>query len=259
MKKVFALLLVTLTLGACKSTKIAGDGVSESAASSSKTVLHIVNGHYKNSPDFNTANIRSSTSYKGNGQQLGFDTDIRIEKDKQILITVKFFTITMAKAYITQDKVQYYEKMNSSYFEGDYSMLSKWLGTDLDFQKVQNLLLGHAINDLNKEKLVASLEDGLHKLESTNTKGLESTYYFEDQDLLLKKEALTQQKENRSVTISYPNYQKIQDITLPSEINIDAEQEKTIHLNIIYNKVTFNEKLSFPYSVPNNYKRININ
>lgn len=259
MKKVLALTLVLLTLGACKTAKISGTGVSESAASQSKSVLNIVNGHYKNSPDFKTAIIRSSTNYQGKGQNLNASSEIRIEKDKQILISVKFLGFTVAKALITKDKVQYYEKMNSAYFEGDYSMLSQWLGTDLDFQKVQNLLLGHAINDLNKEKLVASLEDGLHKLESASSKGLESTYYFEDEDLLLKKEALSQKKQNRSITITYPAYQKVQNITLPTEINIDAEQEKTIHLSIIYNQVTFNEELSFPYSVPNNYKRININ
>ncbi len=259
MKKIFALCLILLSFGACKSAKIPGTGVSESTASQSKSVLNIVNGHYKNAPDFKTAFIKGNTNYQGKGQNLNATTEIRIEKDKQILLTVKFLGFTVAKALITKDKVQYYEKMNSAYFEGDYRMLSQWLGTDLDFQKVQNLLLGHAINDLNKEKLVASLEEGLHKLESTNTKGLESTYYFEDEDLLLKKEALTQKKQNRSITISYPNYQKVQNITLPTEINIDAEQEKTIHLNIVYNQVTFNEELSFPYSVPSNYKRININ
>ncbi|WP_430614768.1 lipoprotein insertase outer membrane protein LolB [Flavobacterium sp. JP2137] len=259
MKKAFAFTLLILSLAACKTVRNTGTDVSESAATQSKTVLNIVNGHYKNSGTFKTALIRGNTNYKGNGQSFTANTEIRIEKDKQILLTVKMLGFTVAKALITQDKVQYYEKMNSAYFEGDYRTLSQWLGTDLDFQKVQNLLLGHAINDLTKEKLVASLEDGLHKLQSTTNKGLAATYYFENEDLLLKKEAITQKNENRSVTISYPGYQKAQNITLPTKINIEAAQEKTIHLSILYNQATFDEELSFSYSVPSDYKRISIN
>jgi hypothetical protein len=38
-----------------------------------------------------------------------------------------------------------HEKINNSYFEGDFSSLSQWLGTDLDYSKIQNLLLGQAM------------------------------------------------------------------------------------------------------------------
>jgi hypothetical protein len=37
----------------------------------------------------------------------------------------------MAKASITPP-VSYYEKIKAMYFEGDFSALSQWLGTDLD-------------------------------------------------------------------------------------------------------------------------------
>jgi hypothetical protein len=46
-------------------------------------------------------------------------------------------------------------------------------------------------------------------------------------------------------------------MTLPMGINIDSYQKKgKAQINIEYNSVSFNEQLSFPYSVPNDYKRI---
>jgi hypothetical protein len=48
----------------------------------------------------------------------------------------------MAKASITPTSVSYYEKIKGTYFEGDFSALSQWLGTDLDYNKIQNMLLG---------------------------------------------------------------------------------------------------------------------
>jgi hypothetical protein len=40
-------------------------------------------------------------------------------------------------------------KIKGTYFEGDFSALSQWLGTDLDYSKIQNLL--EALDDLKKE------------------------------------------------------------------------------------------------------------
>jgi hypothetical protein len=53
----------------------------------------------------------------------------------------------MAKASITPTSVSYYEKIKGTYFEGDFSALSQWLGTDLDFNKIQNMLLGEAAHE----------------------------------------------------------------------------------------------------------------
>ena len=56
---------------------------------------------------------------------------------------------------ITPSKVSYYEKINNTYFEGDFSMLSNWLGTDLNLNKVQNLFLGKAIDNLTKDRWIS--------------------------------------------------------------------------------------------------------
>ena len=46
-------------------------------------------------------------------------------------------------------------------------------------------------------------------------------------------------------------------MTVPLAVNIDTYQKKgKAEINLEYNTVSFNEELSFPYSVPNGYKRI---
>jgi hypothetical protein len=35
------------------------------------------------------------------------------------------------------NSVSYYEKIKGTYFEGDFSALSQWLGTDLDYSKIK--------------------------------------------------------------------------------------------------------------------------
>jgi hypothetical protein len=49
------------------------------------------------------------------------------------------------------------KKIKGTYFEGDFSALSQWLGTDLDYNKIQNMLLGEPLDDLSKGKYKESL------------------------------------------------------------------------------------------------------
>src|SRR5690606_19792210 len=118
---------------------------------------------------------------------------------------------------------------------------------------------GTPFNTLEAARLSSSLENGLHKLKPQANSTMDETYFFEDQLLLLKKEELKSRTNRSKVTISYPNYQKIGQHMMPSEIKIDAEQEKSIHLNITYDKVSFDEDINFPFSIPSNFKRISIN
>ena len=84
----------------------------------------------------------------------------------------------MAKALITPSKVSYYEKINNTYFEGDFSMLSNWLGTDLNFNKVQNLLIGEAFDDLREGKYTQTIVENLFRLEDQKDENIKIWRYI---------------------------------------------------------------------------------
>ncbi|WP_281636849.1 DUF4292 domain-containing protein [Flavobacterium marginilacus] len=217
----------------------------------------IVKNHYANKIDFKTLYIKSSVKYEDEKQSQNLSAEIKIKKDEQILVSIRFLGITMAKALITPVSVSYYEKLNGTYFEGDFSTLSKWLGTDLDYNKVQNMLIGQTLDDLTKGKYQDSLIDQSYRLEDladSNTK----KYFFFDKDLfLLNKQEISQTSENRNIEILYSNYKKYNENQLPADIGINAVQEKgKTSIDLEYNNITINEELNFPYSVPSGYKRI---
>ena len=82
----------------------------------------------------------------------GTTVSLRIEKDKTIWMS----KLGLVKALITPTRVAFYNKLDNTYFDGDFSYLNKLLGTELNFEMVQNLLLGQAVFDLNKEPYYAS-------------------------------------------------------------------------------------------------------
>ena len=224
------------------------------------TVNKIIENHYKKKLNFNTLYIKSSVSYRDPNQSQNVTAEIKIKKDEIILVSIRILGITMAKALITPEKVQYYEKINSSYFDGNYSALSKLLGTELDFQKVQNLLLGEALDNLKIEKYHFTLEDNSYKLESVSNSDYRKTFYLSSNNYLINKEEISQPGLERMLRVIYPARKSAEEYNLPTGIAIEANQKsENTTININYNSISFNEELSFPYSVPNSYERIFIN
>jgi transcriptional regulator len=166
----------------------------------------------------------------------------------------------MAKALITPTTVSYYEKINSTYYEGDFTSLSKWLGTELDYSKVQNLLVGETLDDLRKGKYVQTIVENLIRLEDEKSTNLKKTFFLEPEKYLLQKEQISQSSENRMLEIKYSDNKVFNQGTLPTSIEINAIQPKgKTDINLNYNTISFNEELSFPYSVPSGYKKVIIN
>ena len=86
-------------------------------------------------------------------KESGYTLNLRMETDKTIWLSA---TLGLARAMITPDRVQFYDKINDQYFDGDYQLLSDLLGVELNFKKVQSLLIGESLFDLKDDTYVIS-------------------------------------------------------------------------------------------------------
>lgn len=258
MKKIIICLFALTTVVACKSKqKVVEQAAGQEVVTKDKA-KEVIQKHYENALTFQTASIRSSASYEDKNQSVSIGADIRIKKDEIIWINLKFLGIPMAKALITPTRVSYFEKKNNTYFDGDYSILTKMIGTDLDFQKVQNLLLGRPIDNLTKEDFIAEIADNLFQLKSKKKSDIEKAFSFETANYLLKKQFINQTSKNRNVLVNYPSFFNQDNMFLPTGVSIVANQQDQVKIDIEYNKITFNESLSYPYSIPDGYSQIKI-
>jgi len=246
----------SLTFVSCKAKAVAAKE-NKNTDSNRMNAERIIKNYYSNKSDFSTLYIKSNVKYSDENQSQNVTAEIKIKKNEQILVSIRFLGITMAKALITPTTVSYYEKINSSYFEGDFSTLSKWLGTDLDFNKVQNMLIGHAMDDLSKGKYQDSLVEQMYRLEDLSNNNTKKQFFFDTEKFLLKKQEITQTAENRMIQVAYSDFKIYNESQFPSNIEINALQDKgKTQISLGYNTITINEELSFPYSVPSGYKRI---
>lgn len=256
MKKIAAIIMVSVLFFSCKSKQAV---VSEAVAEGGKSVKEIAEGHYKNVKDFKTLAINAGTRYEDSeGQSLSFSTDIRIKKDEMILVTGSILGIPVTKALITPQRVSYYVKMENVYFDGDYVALSKFLGTDLDYNKVQNLLLGEAMDNLNKGNYKVSVQDGMYRLQGKADGGILKEFLFEGANYLLKQQQISQGgSEPRNLAIEYPAYRESGNGQLPTGLKIQAADEKKVNIEVDYKTITFDKAgLKFTYNIPDGYKQI---
>lgn len=255
MKKYIVIVLMVISMISCKSKAVAVQNNNTEVVA--KKDNKVIEKHYDNKLDFSTLYIKANAKYVDEKQSQNVTAEIKIKKDEQILVSVRFLGITMAKALITPTAVSYYEKINGTYYEGDFTSLSKWLGTELDYSKVQNLLVGEALDDLRKGKYTQTIVENLIRLEDEKNNNLKKAFFLDSEKYLLQKEEISQTEENRMLEIKYSDTKVFDQGILPASIEINAIQPKgRTDINLNYNTISFNEELSFPYSVPSGYKKI---
>lgn len=255
MKKYIAIVVVCLFMISCKSKAVAVQN--NTTEEPTKLDNKVVEKHYNNKLNFTTLYIKASAKYEDEKQSQNVTADIRIKKNEQILISIRFLGITMAKALITPSTVSYYEKINGTYYEGDFSSLSKWLGTDLDYGKVENLLVGEALYDLQKGKYTQTIVENLFRLEDAKATDLTKVFFIDADKYLIQKEQISKPSENMMLQIAYADSKVFEQGILPTTIEINAIQPKgKTDISLNYNNISFNEDLNFPYSIPSGYKKV---
>jgi len=238
-------MLLALVLGGCKTGTAVTGGAT---ANNSLNAKDIVASHNLASPKFNTLASRLQVAYKDEKKEQSITVSLRMKKDEKIWIKASILGITLAKVLITPESVSYYETISNTYFDGNFELLSDWLGTELDFEKTQAILLGQSIFDLNKN-YESSIAQNRYKLEPTKQpQNFIHSLFLNSQHFKVVSGSLSQPEDKRLLSLKYGEYQQIEESFYPTTIHIDATQESD----------KTNVSLSFPFTIPDGYEEIRL-
>ncbi|MGJ8591395.1 MAG: DUF4292 domain-containing protein [Aquaticitalea sp.] len=252
-KYVFLILILVSFLG-CKSTKsLTATGTIKESMSSRQ----IIKENQKQTADFKTLQAKVKIDFTDGDKSNGVSVNLRIEKDKVIWLSAP---LGVARAMITPEKVSYYNKWENEYFDGDFSLLSELLGIELDFNKVQNILLGETLFDLSNGTYVVSNNEVSYVLRPENQKPVfEIFYLFNPSYFKLNSQQLSQSEEKRFLQVDYKKYQLVTKEIVPEIVNIVAvEDNSEVKIDLEFKSVSLNEELRFPFEIPEGYKEIQL-
>ena len=220
-KQFFFLFPIVAFLSCGSGKTVTKDGVKLSA------VKDIVSSHYGAKPNFTTLASRVQVHYEDETKSQSITASLRMERDKVIWIKASILGITLAKVLITPDQVSYYESISNTYFEGDFALLSEILGTEINFQKAQDILLGQSIFSLNSGDYKVGLVQNKYKfLPKNQAQNFIYSILLNTDNFKVNSETLSQPKDQRLLTVKYGEYREVEGKFYPSEIKINATEKE---------------------------------
>jgi len=250
------LFVFILVFTACKTKKYALDNsIIAKEMSAKKVARKHVSANFKKK----TISAKFKVNFNDGSTKESISVYVRIKKDEVIWLKGTKF-INVFKAKITPDKVRFYSPIEKKYFEGDFSMLEKLLGTNINFQQLQNLFLGQAILDVKNKKQNIALEKNAYVLSpKTQATLFDAFFAVHPGHFKLNQQSIVNTLKNQRLDIKYTSYKLVDDEIIPQQINIILKQEnKLTIIDLILRSIELNTKINTSFTVPNGYKRMNL-
>lgn len=224
------------------------------------SMKELITFHKAAMPKFNTLAGRVQLAYETEKKSQRITVSLRMEKDQAIWVKASILGITLAKVLITPDSVSYYETIGKTYFEGDFALLGEWLGTPIDFQQAQSLLLGQSIFYLEPSKYTSEIFQNKFKIQpKRQPQNFIHSLFLNPDNFKVALETLAQPDQQRVLSVTYGDYQKVNDQYFPGDITIvTSEGDSQTKIEMNYKKIDLNVDISFPFDIPGGYERIQL-
>ena len=267
MKKLALILGLCLAVTSCSTAKKAVEkDVKNSVVSTASESSKIIQKTLAKKSSFKDLTIQGKVAV--NLEDIGGDvkSTIVVNNGSKIWVNATKLFFPLGRAEITPSGFAAYERIGGTYYEGDFSLANKILKVDfIDYQKLQNLLLGKVFVDLNPIDYSAELVKNQYLVNYNKNKQISTTpvageyvqNYVFDQGFRLIQARLKDPKRNMEVEIDYSNWTKVGEEEFPKNVKIIIKEKKTHQVDLEYNSFTFQET-NTPFSIPSGYKKKDI-
>ena len=240
------------------STQLVGPTDAEKAHLDS---IAFIQDHYRqllvHKIDFTTFSAKMDVDYEdGNGKKLSLNAQLRMYKDSVIWASLTaILGIEGLRAYITKDSVKMLDKQNKVYVARSVAYLTEVSNLPLNLSSLQDLLIGNPVF-LDSSLVSYSRTPSTISLHGIN-QFFKLLYTIGEQDKLLQSTKLDDLDELRSRTsfLGYSEYNNKTGILFAEKRTVAVSEKKKLNLELRFKQYSFNETLSFPFTVPKNYRR----
>jgi hypothetical protein len=192
----------------------------------------------------------------GEGKKYNVNAHIRMYKDSVIWISVTaILGIEGLRAYITKDSVKLLNKQDKVYTARSVSYLQEVTALPLDLASLQDLLIGNPVF-LDSNIVSYTATPGSISFQSIGG-FFKNLFTIRQDDKLMQSSKLDDMDELRSRTcyLTYDDYENKKGPQFATKRNISVSEKNKLDIKLDFRQYEFNETLSFPFSIPKNYKR----
>lgn len=210
----------------------------------------LIDKYIANKLDFDQLEFSAKMDYAGDGMSIGFDGIFRIKNNELIWGSLKKFGLEVARLQITPDSIKVLNRFQKMYMSGAIEDLKSKSGVPLQFDDIQQLLLGGSFWTNN---LVQLNDTTLTQTEVIKGDLVEGIHIFDTEGHIESSKVQSQKQGN--VLVKYDDHRVVKDVILAFDRQIQAERKGTnVLLTLKTQKFELDSTKSFPFEIPNNYK-----
>lgn len=261
------LLFAGISFSACKSTrKVIKEPIKEEGADYLFAKLK------ENELKFEWFQAKFSLDFVLDKKKNSFRGNIRLRKDSAIWVSFSpALGIEMARLLITTDSIKFINRLNKTYFVGDYQFVNEFLGTNVDFDVLQSILLGNDLTyyedgkfrvsyDSKEYHLVTAGRSKLKKYVRTQEDAerayIQNIYLSPETFKITKMKIKELTKESKKLDAFYTDFKNLEGQLIPHHLLFNITADKLLEVDVFYSKITLNSPQKFPFKISSKYERI---
>jgi len=255
-KRIWAGLMLLLFLSACSAKRLVSTPAGTMKELSRGEKKDVLNGIESSELLFTTFNTKARTQLSLDNKNFNATLNIRIKHNEVIWISANVLLgIEAARIMITPDRIQIINRLQSTYVDKPFDYIYNFTSKELTFEELERLFVGNSISFYNNPLNLVAGSDNQFKI-TGNTEDLA----FEmdlgaDYNLIQTK--LSESNKSQTLQFSYPDYKTIQSQSVPGTVNINLKATAmNMDAAMKYEDTSLDQDLSFPFDVPERYKKI---
>jgi hypothetical protein len=270
-KSIFSLILVPLSvvviLTSCKTQKsIVKAPVREQGPE------FLVEQMNLNKFNFDWMEAKVNITFRDNKQESSISGQVRMKCDSIIWVTLSpALGIEASRLLLRQDSVKYINRLDKTFFTGEFSFLNQLLNTSIDFDMLQSFLIGNDFKFYDTTSFRASIDNSDYKLSTTSRrrtmKGVQTelddkvvlvqNIWLDPETFKIKRMNVKEYgKDNKNLEAVFEYSKDDQGILKPSVIEYIITGEKNYYVKVEFERYRLEGPLSFPFTIPIKYERL---
>lgn len=200
--------------------------------------------------DYSMLEIKNKIQYEGS-MSMGLDGVFRLNKGKEIWISLKKFGFEAARIKITQDSFFLLNRLQRSYIKKDIASFKDVSGVPLTFADLEQALIGGAIL---MDGYTQNSDSTIQKSETVQSQIYDIIHTFDPSKRQLQETKVSDRTGTNEMLISYDEFNMVEDRVLPFFRFIKIRLPKElISITLQTSEIQFNAKKSFPFEIPSHY------
>lgn len=253
-----ALVLAALALASCHRVP-SSSGKLGPGTSTAVTPVATPAGVKTANTNFQYLSGRGKVHFKRKDSDMSANFNLRIRRDSAIWLSGSVLGIEGVRALLTPDSVRVVNRLEKTYFAGDYAYLSQLLNVPVTYRQMQDILLGD-YQAAPKGALPVVKTEGDNQAITYPQAPLILEQLVSSTTGRLQQLKVSESAAQRSLTVGYADFQKPTGTELPFAFttNVLGQQGGTesTSATLNYQKVEVGAgHLDFPFSIPKGYAK----